>query len=775
MFSRKSLFVSTALAAFAIPGAAFAQDATAAAAAAASTQDPAAATADSENEGPEVIVVTAQKRTQVLIDVPQSITVVGGDTLENLQATNFQDYLKLVPGLQLDQSNPGEGRLIIRGLNTGGVASTVATYLDETPFGSSTGLVNGGVLAGDFDVFDVARIEVLRGPQGTLYGASSLGGLMKFVTNEPNVTKVEARGRVALEDTKDGDIGYRAQGVVNFPVSDTIAIRASGSYRKDGGFVDSSGDTYFTPLGDPITSDDKNNINGVKSYGGRASILFKPSDVFDLRLSANLQNIRTNNPTVVESDPEDPDKELNGDLVQARFAEPFGDLDYRVYNGLLNYDLGFGTITSSTSFSKQNQTRRQDLTFNLSWIIEMFSGVANELVLDQNTNHKKFTQELRLASHEDDRFEWLVGGYYTNEDGLIFQEYVTLAPGTDNVITTPLGVLAEVSLDSDYKEIAGFANATVHFGQFHIDFGGRYSHNSQDAAQTGTGALAGGLPINTDLHSSDDVFTYSVAPRYEINEHASVYARIAKGYRPGGPNVVPPNPPANLPTTYDPDTTTSFELGFKGETADRRASLDVAVYHINWNDIQLFTSINNFGLNINGGNAKVDGVEFTGSWRPVKGLNTSINFAYTNARLADDLPPVGGVVSAFDGDRLPFTPKFSLGANVDYSWSLSGTTEAFVGASLRTLTNQVTDYDAAFFDAHDEHRKIDGYSVFDLRGGVDFGKFSVEAYAKNLFDADGRTSTVGTTANGAPIYPNGALGTGVIRPRTIGISLTAGL
>ena len=168
-------------------------------------------------------------------------------------------------------------------------------------------------------------------------------------------------------------------------------------------------------------------------------------------------------------------------------------------------------------------------------------------------------------------------------------------------------------------------------------------------------------------------------------------------------------------------------------------------------------------------------MEFTGSWRPVKGLNTSINFAYTNARLADDLPPVLGVVSAFDGDRLPFTPKFSLGANVDYSWSLSGTTEAFVGASARTLTNQVTDYDAAFFDANDEHRKIDGYSVFDLRGGVDFGKFSVEAYAKNLFNAEGRTSTVGPLANGAPIYPNGALGTGVIRPRTIGISLTAGL
>ena len=325
------------------------------------------AAAASENQGEE-IVVTAQKRTQVLIDVPQSVTVVSGETLENLQATNFQDYLKLVPGLQLDQSNPGEGRLIIRGLNTGGVASTVATYLDETPFGSSTGLVNGGVLAGDFDVFDVARIEVLRGPQGTLYGASSLGGLMKFVTNEPNTTRVEARGRVSLEDTKGGDLGFRTQAVVNVPLSDTIAVRASGSYRKEGGFINSTGDSFLTPLGASVTSDDKNNINGVKSYGGRASILFKPSDVFDLRLSANLQNIRTKNPAIVESDPDNLEDELNGGLTQARFAEPFGDLDYRVYNALLNYDLGFGTLTSSTSFSKQNQTRRQDLTFNLSWL-----------------------------------------------------------------------------------------------------------------------------------------------------------------------------------------------------------------------------------------------------------------------------------------------------------------------------------------------------------------------------------------------------------------------
>jgi iron complex outermembrane receptor protein len=141
------------------------------------------------------LIVTAQKREQALIDVPQSVSVVNGATLEKQQAVTFQDFAKLVPGLQLEQSNPGEGRLVLRGVNTGGVASTVSTYIDETPFGSSSGQNNGAILAGEFDTFDVERIEVLRGPQGTLYGASSLGGVVKFVTNRPDPGTFEGRVR----------------------------------------------------------------------------------------------------------------------------------------------------------------------------------------------------------------------------------------------------------------------------------------------------------------------------------------------------------------------------------------------------------------------------------------------------------------------------------------------------------------------------------------------------------------------------------------------------
>ena len=324
--------------------------------------------------------------------------------------------------------------------------------------------------------------------------------------------------------------------------------------------------------------------------------------------------------------------------------------------------------------------------------------------------------------------------------------------------------------------MAGFANATLHLSDsVHVDFGGRYSHNKQSAAQTAQGILAGNVIINTDLHSSDNVFTYSVAPRFEINDHASVYVRVAKGYRPGGPNVVPPNPPAGFQASFGPDTSTNYEIGFKGETADRKLSIDAAIYQINWKNIQLLTSINNFGLNINGGNAKVDGAELTAIFKPVRGLNLSANVAYTDARLKDDLPPVGGVVAAFSGEQLPWTPNFSFSLNGDYTWALSGSTQGFAGFSYRHLSKQTADYDGAFLSANGFQRQVPSYGVFDLRGGADFGRFGVELYAKNLFNSHGRTSTTGTTANGLPIYPDGALGTGVIRPRVIGVSLSAGL
>lgn len=718
-----------------------------------------AARADEAPTDVEAVVVTAQKREQALVEVPQSISVVSGSTLERQQAVTFSDYVKLVPGLQVVQSTPGNARLIIRGINTGGIASTVGVYMDETPFGSSSGLVNGAVLAGDFDTFDVARVEVLRGPQGTFYGASSLGGVLKFVTNEPEFDRHVVRARANVETAKGGGESYGAAGVVNIPLGETLAFRATGTYRESAGFIDSIGTG-----GSDIAKD----IDDSRSYGGRASLLFRPSDRLSLRLTALAQNIEANSASTVEADPTTLEP-LYGRLSLSQFVPTFSDLRYRVYNATGEADLGFATLTSSTSYSTQKQKLRDDYTFNLSGLIEAVFGVPNEFLLNQNTNNEKFTQEVRLSSKEGGRLEWLAGLYYNNEDGLIRQRLVAVQPGTLTEIGG-LPVLGTTLLPSKYEEIAGFANVTLHLtDRFDLDLGGRYSRNEQSAEQTSDGALAGG-PQSFSQDSSEEVFTYSIAPRFELTETASVYARVAKGFRPGGPNVVPPSAPPEVPRSYDSDSALSYEIGFKAETADRRGSIDVALFHIDWKDIQLLAAVNGFGVNINGGKAKSEGVEFNAAYQPKDGLFLSLNGAYTNAKLKDDAGPlVGGMA----GDRLPFTPKLTLGFNADYRWQVSDTMEAFVGGSVRHVSSQSAAFDADFRTANGRQREAEDYQVVDLRAGVDLGRFVIEAYAKNLGDSYGVVSTSAVTANGFDIYPNGAIAAGVIRPRSIGVAVTA--
>jgi iron complex outermembrane receptor protein len=775
---RASLFGSAAALAFATCSPAFAQDAP--------PPSEEAVTEGTEDVQPDqlegtgqLVVVTAQKRAQVLLDVPESITVVSGKTLERQNANSFEDYLKLIPGLQLDQSTEGQGRLILRGVNTGGVASAVGVYVDETPFGSSTGLVNGAILAGDFDTFDLNRIEVLRGPQGTIYGASSLSGVLRFVTNMPSTDGFEVRGRTGIETVKDGGLGYLGNLMVNMPLGQTIAFRASASYRKDPGFIDSLGTSSTDLLGNVLTSDVAKNINDAVSYGGRASLLFKPSDAVSVRLSAIAQNINADEASLIEADPVTL-RPLHG-LSQSEFVPQFTNTKYRVYNATGVFDLGFADLTSSTSYATQKQHLRSDLTFPLSGLLALpipFGGFGlppNEFFEPQDTNNKKFTQELRLSG-QTRLLDWLVGAFYTNEKGLIHQDFIAVEPGTMIPIDTiPIlgSILGVADVNSKYKEIAGFANATIHVApQFDLDLGGRYSHNKQSAHQVSDGILAGGFNDFPVARSSENVFTYSVAPKYKLSQNAMIYVRVAKGFRPGGPNVLPPGAPPEVPTLYNSDSAISFEAGLKAESADHRFSIDAAAFHINWKDIQLFAVVNDFGVNVNGSTAKSDGVEFTATARPVRGLELSANGAYTNARLTGDTPDV---VGGRDGDQLPFTPKFSLGLIADYQWRLGADTTAHVGGSLRHLSSQTANYDSDFVAAFGRQRHVRPYSVIDLNAGVSIGRFDIEAYVKNLGNSHGVTSTTPTTVFGPfPIYPDGAIGTGIIQSRTVGVTLTAG-
>ena len=482
-----------------------------------------------------------------------------------------------------------------------------------------------------------------------------------------------------------------------------------------------------------------------------------------------LQNIAADAPSTVESNPDTLVK-LYGQLSQSQFVPQFTNVNYRVYNATANANLGFANLTSSSSYSTQYQTLRPDLTFSLSPLIAAIFGTPNELYEAQNTNLKKVTQEVRLTSANSKTFDWIVGGFYTHEDGLILQRFVPVIPGTLTEITT-LPLLANVSLASTYKEIAGFVNTTFHTtDRFDIDLGGRYSHNKQDAEEVLDGALAGGPNTYPVATSSENVFTYSIAPKFKFGNQASIYARVAKGFRPGGPNVLPPGAPAGTPTSYDSDSLISYEVGAKTQTTDGRVSFDISVYHLKWSDIQLFTVVNGFGINANGTGAKSDGMEFAATFRPVRDLELSVNGAYVNARLSGDTGPLVGGMS---GDQLPFTPKTSVSLNGDYRWTTIGTMRPFVGASLRFLGKQTAEYDAAFRAANGRQRELASYHVIDLRAGLSFRKIDVETYVKNLDNSDGNTSTSGLTVFGFPVNPGGAMSVGVIRPRTIGLAITA--
>jgi iron complex outermembrane receptor protein len=710
-------------------------------------------------EKPEVtnldeVVVTAQKVKQSVVDVPLSISVLGADDLERTQSLNIQDYVKLVPGLQLTQASPGFGRLVLRGINTGGISSAVGVYVDETPFGSSSGLANGAVIAGDFDTFDVARVEVLRGPQGTLYGASSLSGVLKYVTNEPQFDSFDGRVRATVESIDGGDMSYSGAAVANMPVSDKVAIRASGFYRKLGGFIDSIG------TGGSDVADD---INGSTVSGGRASLLFKPSEAFSLQLTAFIQDIDNDAASVVDSDSMT-GKTLYGGLTQSQFVPESQDVSYRVYNATAIWDLGAMDLTSSTSYGTLTQDFRVNFTTLLSPTIEAIFGVPNDSYNQQTTSVDRFTQELRLSSHQSERFEWLVGAYYNDEKGLIDQNVHVVQPNTLTDVAG-LPVIGVGTVDSKYKEYAAFANATIKFTpSFDLTLGGRYSRNDQDVVQSGDGLLFGGAStINGD--SSENVFTYSLAPKFKLNERMAIYARIAKGFRPGGPNVIAAGAPAGTPTSYGSDSTLNYELGFKGENQARTFAFDAAVFHIDWQDVQLLARVNGIGLNTNAGGADSDGVELSLGFRPLDQLKLSLSGAYTDAKLTEDADPV--FVGGRKGDRLPYTPKTSFTASADYDWALGDDRGAYAGISFSHLSEVPADFDPAFVAANDRQRVLASYDTLDVRGGMDFGKISLEVFGRNLTNDDGKTSDASGNT------PLGAIATGVIRPRSFGVTVTA--
>jgi iron complex outermembrane recepter protein len=680
------------------------------------------------------IVVTAQKREERLRDVPQSVTALTSETLERLQANDFSDYAGHVPGLAVTGGQPGNSRVTLRGLNTGGVASTVGIYVDETPFGSSTSLVNAAALALDLDPYDVQRIEVLRGPQGTLYGANTLGGLLKFVTAAPVPGEFFGRGGGSLEATEDGDSSWAARAMVNVPLGDQAAVRISGLRRSEGGYID-----------DP--SRDVDDVNGVETEGWRAAFLANVTEDLTLRLSAQSQDIDSENGEAVAYF-QDPLEPVAGETDQFSPFDVTSEVSYLILNGTIDWDLGFATLVSSTSYSELEQHHLEDGTLAF--------GTPSFLVED--IPQDKFTQEVRLASNGEGPLEWLLGAFYTTENGLLDQEiFFGVPPGTATGLTA--------TIDSEYTERAVFGGITYHFSpQFDVAVGARYAENEQSMVQGGTAVSNGGE------ESSDDAITYSVAPRWRVNDRTMIYGRVSTGYRPGGPNIL--GAPTVIPATFDPDSTINYELGVKTDLIDGTLRLDAAVFRIDWSDIQLLVFDGAVSGNANGGGAESQGVEWAATLTPSDALTVAWTGAYTDTQLTDDTDPI--VVGGFSGDPLPYAPEWTSTVDVTYEWSVFGDAMASIGGAWRYVGEQSTGFPGVGgFLYGAEQIELPSYNLVDLRAGVEFDAFSVALFAKNVTDERAVTQFggFGATLPDNVGEPNG--GAVLVRPRTVGVSLTA--
>ena len=724
------LFAQTCLAALASP--ALAQSG-----ASAEAQPSAVQTQGDQNE----IIITAQKRSQRLLDVPQSVSVISGESLDQQHATRLSDYLTRIPSANVVESQAGNSRIVLRGINTGGVGATVATYIDEAPFGSATGLANGAILVPDIDPFDLARVEVLRGPQGTLYGANSLGGLVKFVTVSPNPREVEAAAELGAEQVSHGDTGWWGRAAANIPLTDAAAFRLTGFYRRDPGYID-----------DPSRGKD---VNDGDTYGGRFSILVTPTEKLRVRGSVLLENIRSNGNNAVDLDPATLEP-VYGRLDHLRVMDEPNDIDYRLYNATIDYDLGPVALVSSTSYGTLDQKQVEDVSSVYGALLTGAFGIPLGAGVGQGMTQRRFTQEVRLASAHNDAIQWTVGGFYTHEKNHLSQDLF----GADGITGDPIpafDALALVSLPSRYSEYAGFANAIWHIApKFDLTAGGRWSHNTQSNVQETSGALVGGAS-SFDGHSSDSVFTYSVAPTFKLNSNTRIYARVAKGYRPGGPNAVSPLASEAVPRQFGPDTTTNYEVGLKTQTEDHLLSLELSGFIIDWKNIQLLVQVDGLGVNGNGASARSSGVELTAGLNPSRYLSLYANGSYVNARLTSDAPVL---VGGLDGDPLPYNPKWQSTIGAEYERPIGGTMTAHAGISWHYTGARHSDFDPA-----SGQKRLKAFSQVDAHAGFDVGRFRLDAFAHNITNARGITN-VGFYGD-----VDGDIAAAVIRPRSFGLAL----
>lgn len=657
------------------------------------------------------VVVTASKRSEPLREVADSVTAFTGENLESLGAQSLEDYIGRAPGVQFQASTPGVSNVTIRGVGTATVypdqgQATTGIYLNDVPL-TDPGFA---VSVPDVDVFDMQRVEVLRGPQGTLFGAATLGGAVNYIINPVSLDKFDVHVETGASKTVNAsDAGYMAKIAVNVPlIDDVFGVRFTAIKRYDPGYIDNIG----------IGRDDSN-YRKVEDF--RFAAEWKINDRTDLGFFTFY------------------DRSLIGDgfytfpqlgaLVRDTIVPEIASFITRINSIKLNTNLDFATLTVQGADSRKSQDADADET-------PFYGNVPTTSPSLARTHSDNV--EARLTSPGNQTIEWLLGAYY----GHFNEAYPT--PTFENGVDI-------FYFDVGYKsnEMSEFGEATYHFSdQWRATVGGRY-YDIRLATDT-----VQGVPPVLAVDQGDQRgtgFSPKASLTYEPDKDLMVYALVSKGFRMGGVNLVAPLAGFPTPANYKSDSLIDYELGIRPAWLDHTLTLDTTVFFIDWSDIQLrLNRPDGFAYVTNAGAAHNKGIENSLSWKPNQNWALLANLTYLEAALAENLA-LGGGATLSDGATLPGASKWTASETVSYTWSTNPA--PFLRMSHRFVSKATSDFSDTL--------PIGNYNIFDLRAGMSLGgNVTAAFYVDNIADKRGVTAAEDFGSNVTDF---------LIKPRTIGL------
>ena len=754
----------------------------------------------------EEIIVSATRRDANVQDIPFNIVAIGEKGLDELRITNLSEFTRAVPGLYVANQGPRGGNLMtVRGLNVSsinasesvgnGTGGTVATYLGDIP------------LFVDLKMIDLERVEALLGPQGTLYGAGTLGGAIRYIPNapDPSETHVEVGGRTYALGRSDG-VGYELSGVVNVPlVEDKLALRVAVGYLDDPGFIDYNYIVREPGISDPEPDFSNQaevdaNLRKVRdadteqTLTARGALFWQMTDALDATLTYYHQSQDVGARTVNHDLSFDTGRYTSGH----RFLEP-NDKTNDLFALELKWDLGFAELTSATGASKfesKGQRDQTDLLMDFDFGYEDFPQFA--AYTRETGEEKTFNQELRLVSQGTERWNWIAGAFYNKYEGKTSSSEYT--PGIPDWYGFPPGtpdLEYQAKSDETFEEMALFGEIGYRITDaWQVTLGARWFDFKDDLALTVAFPFFSDPPGTVEPFgdankTSDNGTIFKFNTSYDFNDDVMGYLTISEGYRRGGlnsgpPCVDPPDPNQSFCLTDDevliePDTTTNYEVGLRSLWMDGRLLLNAAVYFIDWNDIQILGTSDTGGLpiTVNGGKAESKGIELTTRWSITDNFELAANYTFNDAQLSEDAPGLVDGVDAFDGDRLAGAPEQQGTLLLAYTRPLDNGLTVMADYSLTAVSDVYTKV-----GLRDNGEALPGWAVHGLSFSLTDGTWTARLYADNLFDKYAVTSV-----RRDPTYIR-RLGTGpddvvpeqqfasrtyfqsMLRPRTVGLEFT---